>query len=258
MTLPRFLVPSALALLAATGALAQDCAEPSALDVVPAAAPFALAVEGAELLLTWEDVGEEAYRVHVGRLGSLLSNRRYDHVPVSEGPESAARMPVPAGDRYFLAGAACAAGTSSLGRDSGGDERPRGGLARIVVGLEGGAAVFGLQAWVAHPPAAFTAPELVEGLGPFAPGAPGAPLLIAGTPPGGPANGAVLFQQLEPDPSFDPPPVDPQDVLAFTFGYHGAPPSPAEFELADCDVRDAFGAQPPGVACLVTELAVLP
>jgi hypothetical protein len=248
----------ALAALSAPGASAQ-CAEPSALDVDPAARPLLVEkIGGGDLLVSWEGVLASGYRLHRGRLDRLHADQAYDHRVVAE--TAIPEVVLDDGNRswYFLAQSDCRADDSGLGRDSGGAERPWGGLIAVRVGLQGGAAVFAVQVSLFFPQGeAFTDDDAVAWLGPFAPGQPGGPLTVANPNLPGEVRAVATFIQTSPDPSFDPPPSPPVDILEVTFGYHGVPPAGTDFTIGDCRVRDIENNDVPGTTCLVSLFDVL-
>lgn len=99
--------------------------EPSALDLrlVP---PLELRPSGGSTLVGFEEtMSAGAFRILLGSLRSLWTERAYDHEPVRcDVPESGATVDLPPGDVYVLVQAVADGKRSSLGRASLGSERP--------------------------------------------------------------------------------------------------------------------------------------
>lgn len=251
-----------LALLAAAwfaAAPLAQCPEPSDLDVEPSGVPLLVTKGDGDLLrLTWETVLADGYRLHRGRLDHLIAERSYDHRVVAESLAPELTVDPGPDDAYFLVNSDCPASDSGVGRDSNGVERPWGGLLLVAVGLQGGADVFGAQFVLHHPESlTFTANEDVERVGPYASGAPGNPFGVINANLGGEVRAAMLFGRFDPDPSFDPPPDSPVDVLEVIFGYHGPAPPIGDFTVSGCSTTDFNGNPLPGVSCLVSHYEVL-
>ena len=97
--------------------------EPSALDLDAFREPLRVSREGADLRLEWEDLGpEHTYHAYRGELGRWYSHEAFGWCDRSEPLAMPALEP---GDHYFVvAGVGCDGSESSVGRDSGGLERP--------------------------------------------------------------------------------------------------------------------------------------
>jgi hypothetical protein len=252
-----FLLGVALAATVATRAGAQACAEPSALDLDPAAVPLRVAKSGADLALSWEDTAAPEYRLHVGFLDTLRSQRRYDHGVVAASSSPSMILPAPAEDAYFLVEARCDGVSSSVGRNDSGTERPGGQYLRVHVGVEG-TAVFGVQMRVLAPPGVFVAGDLASFTGPFDSGAAGAP--ISGVGDLVPRELSVLaaFSELVPDPSFDAPAGTPVEILHVDVGVSGPFPDGTGYSLGDCRVRDEWTDPVTDGACLILDVSPAP
>ena len=100
--------------------------EPSALDQRPFSEPLLVSKAPSGLVLTWERHDGVSSHLFRGTLASLHQARGYDHQAIAAcgliDPEWS--EPIASEDVYYLAGAPCAATTSSVGRDSAGAERP--------------------------------------------------------------------------------------------------------------------------------------
>lgn len=125
MTSRRNALAAAL-LLAATSAARAGCclADPSALDLDPAATPLLLTHDrpAGELALSWESIRSSS-RAWQGDLDLLWAENALNDEPVEELAGAELRLPVPAGNAYFLATASCDGLSCSRGRDSAGAER---------------------------------------------------------------------------------------------------------------------------------------
>jgi hypothetical protein len=252
---------AALALLAlaalgsSAGVARAQCVEPSAPDLRAGAEPLRVAAAaGGAVALTWEDTGAPAYSVHEGTLGGLRAGAP-DHARVATPGEPRATIVPASAAAYFLAGAECVEGGSSLGRDSDGRERARESRVRVVLGIAGAAGVFGIQAALGHPAdRTFLAPSGVAGHGAYEAGASGAPLVQAASPDASTVTALATFSVFDPDPSFDAP----ADVLSFVFSHAGMSPAASDFAPLACDVRDQLGTRLPGASCVVTAVEPLP
>lgn len=258
MTLRSLATGLLLAALLAPGARSQ-CAEPSDLDVDPASEPLRVEkTADGELRISWESVLADGYRLHRGSLGRLAAEGAYDHRVVAETADSEVLVDPPDGPLFFLVNSDCRAGDSGVGRDSGGVERPWGGLVLVSVGLQGGMGVNGVQFLLTHPAErTFTEDDWAVFAGPFADGAPGGPFGVPNANTPGEVRMAVIFGVFDPDPSFDPPPDMPVVVAEVLFGYHGAAPTAPDFEVLECALTDRFGNDIPETQCVLAGVDVL-
>jgi len=252
------LVPAvALAAMLATRAGAQACAEPSALDVNPTSAPLRIEKLGSDLALSWEDTSAPEYRLHVGYLVSLSSVRDYDHGVVTASVVPSLVLPAPTQNAYFLVEARCDDESSSVGRDSQGDERPQGRYLRVHVGVEG-TAVFGVQMRLHAPAGVFVADDLASFTGPFDGSAAGAPISGVGDLVPRELSLLTTFSELVPDPSFDAPAGAPVEILTVDVGVSGPYPDGSGYSLSDCHVRDEWTDPIVDGACLILDVSPAP
>jgi len=141
MRLSGFLLASALAV---TGARAGCCiGDPSAIDLHPSVEPLRIARNAlsAELVLAWESVST-GYRVWEGNLDLLRDTAALNDEVVARVSSPQARLPVPAGNAYWLVSSDCFGLHCSRGRDSTGTERATPGCEILERGaLDGDTAI---------------------------------------------------------------------------------------------------------------------
>lgn len=213
---------------------------------------------GSDLRISWESVSSDGSRLHRGHLGALFVNQAYDHRVFVETTAAVTTVDEGNHDWYFLVSSDCRASDSGVGRDSGGVERPHGGLISLRIGVQGGAGVFAVQTSLFFPEGeAFPDDDSASFLGPFTPGSPGGPLNLANPNLPGEVRSISTFTQTMPDPSFDPPAMMPLDIEELLFGYHGVPPLAGRFSIGDCRVKDIDALDIPATSCVVAGFDVL-
>lgn len=234
----------------------QGCPEPSAVDRVPGATPLEVTEpQRGRMIVSWQAVGADDFRLLRGNLPSLWSDVGYDHVQVAVSDTSSILMLRPPDDHYYLAVATCRGNTSSAGRDSDDNERPVARMAEFTVRvLTASSAIFAVQVKVDYSASeAVMENVLLEQVGPYTRGADGAPLVeVNDDESTQEVLMAAAFQDQVPDPSFPAP----ADLLKITFGYFGDEPQVSDFSITECFLHDTVDTELEGT-CGITGFQLL-